>query len=72
MLQRRRTRDDARAYAVMLTDAGAKILKSYDPLARRVDDRVLASLPAQQRDRFLQDLNTIVRALSRLKEKAQG
>ena len=72
MLQRRRTRDDARAYAVKLTDAGAKILKSYDPLARRVDDRVLASLPAQQRDRFLQDLNTIVRALSRLKEKAQG
>jgi DNA-binding MarR family transcriptional regulator len=72
MLQRRRTRDDARAYAVKLTDAGAKILKSYDPLARRVDDRVLASLPAQQRERFLQDLNTIVRALSRLKEKAQG
>ena len=72
MLQRRRTRDDARAYAVKLTDEGAKILKSHDPMARRVDDRILASLPAGQRDRFLGDLNAIVRVLSRLKEKDQG
>jgi DNA-binding MarR family transcriptional regulator len=72
MLQRRRTRDDARAYAVKLTDDGAKILKSHDPMARRVDDRILASLPAGQRDRFLSDLNSIVRVLSRLKEKDQG
>jgi MarR family transcriptional regulator, temperature-dependent positive regulator of motility len=72
MLQRRRTRDDARAYAVKLTDEGAKILKSHDPMARRVDDRILASLPAAQRDRFLGDLNAIVRVLSRLKEKDQG
>jgi len=72
MLQRRRTRDDARAYAVKLTDEGAKILKSHDQMARRVDDRILASLPAGQRDRFLGDLNAIVRVLSRLKEKDQG
>jgi MarR family transcriptional regulator, temperature-dependent positive regulator of motility len=72
MLQRRRTRDDARAYAVKLTDEGAKILKSHDSMARRVDDRILASLPAGQRDRFLSDLNSIVRVLSRLKEKDQG
>ena len=63
------TRDDARAYAVKLTDEGTKVLKSHDPLARRVDDRILASLPAQQRDRFLQDLNAIVQALGKLKEK---
>jgi DNA-binding MarR family transcriptional regulator len=71
LLQRRRTRDDARAYAVKLTDEGAKILKTYDPMARRVDERILASLPAAQRDRFLNDLNSIVRVLSRLKEKDQ-
>jgi len=41
-------------------------------MARRVDDRILASLPAGQRDRFLGDLNAIVRVLSRLKEKDQG
>jgi MarR family transcriptional regulator, temperature-dependent positive regulator of motility len=69
MLQRRRTRDDARAYAVKLTDKGAKLLKTYDPMARRVDDRILASLPAGQRDRFLNDLNSIVDALNQVDEK---
>ncbi len=69
LLQRRRTRDDARAYAVKLTDEGTRVLKTYDPHARRVDERILASLPAPQRDRFLQDLNTIVQALNKLKDK---
>lgn len=69
LLQRRRTRDDARAYAVKLTDQGARILKSHDPQARRVDDRILSSLPNAQRDRFLQDLNAIVQGLTRMKEK---
>jgi DNA-binding MarR family transcriptional regulator len=70
LLQRRRTRDDARAYAVKLTEDGNRILKTHDPMARRVDERILASLPAQQRDRFLQDLNAIVQMLSRLKDKS--
>jgi DNA-binding MarR family transcriptional regulator len=69
LLQRRRTRDDARTYAVKLTEEGTRVLKTHDPLARRVDERILASLPAQQRDRFLQDLSAIVQALNRLKEK---
>ncbi|HVX36099.1 MAG TPA: MarR family transcriptional regulator [Hyphomicrobium sp.] len=69
LLQRRRTRDDARAYSVKLTEQGARILKAHDPLARRVDERILASLPNAQRDRFLQDLNAIVQALTRLKAK---
>src|SRR6185312_1619941 len=72
LLQRRRTRDDARAYSVKLTDEGTKVLKSHDPRARRVDERILSSLPAPQRDRFLQDLNAIVQTLSRLKEKDRG
>jgi DNA-binding MarR family transcriptional regulator len=63
LLQRRRTRDDARAYAVKLTDEGWKVLKTADPLAKRVDDKILAALPNQQRERFLQDLSTIVEAL---------
>ena len=40
MLQRRRTRDDARAYAVKLTDEGARILKTARSLGtsrRRAD-----------------------------------
>jgi DNA-binding MarR family transcriptional regulator len=65
LLQRRRTKEDARAYAVRLTEAGWQALKGADPIARRVDDKVLAVLPAGQRDRFMQDLNTIVLSLGR-------
>jgi DNA-binding MarR family transcriptional regulator len=66
LLQRRRTKDDARAYAVKLTDEGWRVLKATDPLARRVDDKILAVLPSQQRERFLQDLHAIVQALGSL------
>ena len=69
LLQRRRTREDARAYAVKLTEEGWRVLKSVDPLARKVDERILASLPAGQRERLLQDLNAIVQALGRMQVK---
>jgi DNA-binding MarR family transcriptional regulator len=69
LLQRRRTKDDARAYAVKLTDEGWRVLKAADPLAKRVDDRILAALPGQQRERFLQDLSAIVEALGAMQEK---
>src|SRR3989304_2013493 len=69
LLQRRRTKDDARAYAVKLTDEGWRVLKATDPLARRVDDRILAALPGQQRERFLQDLSAIGEALGTMQGK---
>ena len=66
LLQRRRTKEDARAYSVKLTDEGWKVLKAADPLARKVDDKILGVLPGTQRERFLQDLNLIVKALGKL------
>lgn len=69
LLQRRRTREDARAYAVKLTEEGWRVLKSVDPLARKVDERIMASLPASQRERLLQDLNAIVTALGKMQTK---
>jgi len=63
LIQRRRTKEDARAYAVRLTDAGVRMLKQLEPLARRVDERILEALPGQQREQFVADLNTIVNAL---------
>jgi DNA-binding MarR family transcriptional regulator len=66
LLQRRRTKEDARAYAVKLTEEGWRTLKAADPVARRVDDKVLAVLPAAQRERFLTDLNTIVQSLAKM------
>src|SRR5262245_35768935 len=72
LLQRRRTKDDARAYAVKLTDEGWRLLRAADPLAGRVHDEILAALPNQQRERFVQDLNAIVEALGGLQAKADG
>ena len=72
LLQRRRTKDDARAYSVKLTDEGWRVLKVADPLAKRVDDKILAALPGQQRERFVQDLHAIVDALGKLQSKVDG
>ena len=72
LLQRRRTKEDARAYSVKLTDEGWKVLKAADPLARRVDDRILGVLPGAQRERFLQDLHQIVKALGKLQANGAG
>ena len=72
LLQRRRTKEDARAYAVRLTDEGNRVLKMADPLARKVDDKVLAVLTAGERERFLQDLNKIVRTLGMMTPPAGG
>lgn len=63
LLHRRRTKDDARAYAVRLTDEGRRILKSAEPMVRKVDERILSALPASDRDKFLISLNKIVSAL---------
>lgn len=63
-LQRRRTREDARAYAVKLTEQGWKALKSADPMVKRVDERILSALPPTIRDRFVEDLSVIVEALA--------
>jgi DNA-binding MarR family transcriptional regulator len=65
LLQRRRTKEDARAYAVKLTEEGWRVLKSAEPLSRKVDDRILSALSPNQRDRLLQDLNSIVQVLGK-------
>jgi DNA-binding MarR family transcriptional regulator len=66
LLQRRRTKEDARAYAVKLTEEGRRHLKMADPVARRVDDRILDALPSKQREQFLDDLAVIVAALAKM------
>jgi DNA-binding MarR family transcriptional regulator len=64
LLQRRRTRDDARAYSVKLTEDGWRTLRQAEPLARRVDESILAALSSSDRDRFVNWLRQIVQQLS--------
>jgi DNA-binding MarR family transcriptional regulator len=69
ILQRRRTREDARAYAVKLTDEGRRVLRIAEPVGKKVDERILEAVPARHRDQFVDDLLTIVDALQRMTPK---
>jgi DNA-binding MarR family transcriptional regulator len=62
-LQRRRTKDDARAYAVRLTPTGKKALKIGESACVEVDEKVLAALSARQHAQLMEALGTIVRKL---------
>ncbi len=68
LLQRRRTKHDARAYSVKLTDDGWEALRRYEPTVEQVDKTVLAALPEASRQRFLDELALIVSALSEQNE----
>lgn len=63
LVQRRRTRRDARMYAVRLTDKGKTALENAEPAARMTDERILGAIPAAQREPFLRALARIVEAI---------
>jgi MarR family transcriptional regulator, temperature-dependent positive regulator of motility len=63
LIQRRRTKDDARAYAVKLTNEGRRVLRIAAPMTRRIDERVLNALPTDHREQFIGALQTIVTIL---------
>ena len=60
LIQRRRAKEDATAYAIKLTPQGAKSLRDAQPGAVAADSRLLASLPPAKRQDFLDLLNLIV------------
>lgn len=60
LIQRRRTKEDARAYAVKLSPQGARVLREAHPGAMAADQRVLACLPPGKRQEFLDALHLIV------------
>jgi DNA-binding MarR family transcriptional regulator len=59
-IQRRRTKEDARAYAIKLTAQGFKVLREAQPVAQAADARLLAKLPPSRRQDFLESLHLIV------------
>jgi DNA-binding MarR family transcriptional regulator len=63
LLQRRRTKEDARAYAVKLTDEGRRVLRMAEPLSKKVDERILNALPTRERERFIDALRAVVATL---------
>jgi DNA-binding MarR family transcriptional regulator len=62
LLQRRRTKDDARAYAVKLTDEGEMLLRRVGPLAKKVDQRIMQAMGGGKDD-ILDRLQDMIRKL---------
>jgi DNA-binding MarR family transcriptional regulator len=71
LLQRRRTRDDARAYAVKLTDEGRRVLRTAEPSARSIDAHVLEALPSARRNEFVSALSALVGRLEAMTAKPE-
>ena len=72
LLQRKRTKEDTRTYAVRLTNEGRRALRSAEPLAKRVDQRVLGALEGKRRDEFMTALAAIVRSLEGMQATQRG
>jgi len=60
LLQRKRSRHDARMYVVRLTERGTDALRKAEPAAQSADERILASLSPGEREPFLKALRRIV------------
>jgi DNA-binding MarR family transcriptional regulator len=63
LVKRRRTRHDARAYAVSVTEAGREVLKTSEPIIERIEEALVEALPASRAKVFIANLRTIVAAL---------
>lgn len=69
LLARRRTKEDARAYAITLTPRGHDVLKVSEPIVGRIDASLVGTLPPARATAFLEALRTIVETLETGKAK---
>ena len=72
LLTRRRTRNDARMYAVRITPEGKSVLEKAGPIAQEVDAAVLTSLSASERETFNNLLEKVVSQADAVNEQANG
>jgi DNA-binding MarR family transcriptional regulator len=61
-LRRRRTKKDARAYAVRLTPEGRRVLALGVPAARATEEALLSALPKAQRPVFVNALASVAKS----------
>jgi DNA-binding MarR family transcriptional regulator len=78
LVQRRRTKEDARANSIRLSAAGKRALMATQPAAASVNKRLLSALPSDSRKNFVSALDVISKALdeemsgTRVKPVANG
>lgn len=71
LIARRRSKSDARAYAVRLTPAGREALERAEPASNRVQNRLLKLLPQTRRDAFVDSLALLVSTLAQPGDAAE-
>lgn len=64
IIQRKRDKDDARAYEVRITDEGQRLFKAVTPIVHRIEEKLLSSLNGKRVDEFLTNLGMIVGSVS--------
>lgn len=60
LLTRRRTKEDARAYAVKITDQGREVLESTKGIVGEVDEALLGRIPPDHREEFRRSLAALL------------
>jgi len=60
LLKRKRTKEDARAYAITVTEQGRDILKSSEAIVEGVNEALVAALPATRAKTFIDNLRSII------------
>jgi DNA-binding MarR family transcriptional regulator len=60
LLKRRRTKEDARAYAITVTEQGRDVLKASEEIVEGVDEALIAALPATRAKTFIDNLRSII------------
>lgn len=64
IIQRKRDKDDARAYDVKITEEGLKLFRTVTPIVHRIEEKLLASLKGRRAEEFLANLGMIVGTVS--------
>lgn len=63
LVMRKRTRHDARMYALRLSDKGMATIRDAEPAVSQTDER-LPALPMRERDAFIKGLERMIEELS--------
>ena len=66
LLERSRTSQDARTYAIRVTENGARTISELTPRIAEIENTILAPLSASERSNFLTSLDLIVNNLQHL------
>ncbi|MCB1515498.1 MAG: MarR family transcriptional regulator [Hyphomicrobiaceae bacterium] len=72
LVTRKRTRHDARMYALRLSDKGAAAMRDAAPAVTQTDERLLGTLPQRDRDSFLKGLERMIEELSKPAEQPKA